>query len=190
VDDKLKILKHYDERCTSKKQKEIADELDLPPSTLRTILENREAIEANAMHGGVQWKKVKVGKFDDLEKVLLEWFSQTCALHLPINGPILTKKAKEIALQLHISDFTASNSSLDRFKNRHGIIYRQISGEREAVNEVDLTSWNEHTLPALLQYYKSTPWTMCIMLTSLDSSISRCRTNLLYTKMKAAMEVI
>ena len=138
VDDKLKILKHYDERCTSKKQKEITDELNLPPSTLRTILENREAIEANAMHGGVQWKKVKVDKFDDLEKVLLEWFRQAHALHLPINGPILTKKMKEIALQLHISDFTASNGWLDRFKNRHGIIYRQISGEREAMNEADV----------------------------------------------------
>jgi DNA-directed RNA polymerase specialized sigma24 family protein len=35
-----------------KKQEEIADELGIPPSTLRTVLKNRLEIEQNRLVGG------------------------------------------------------------------------------------------------------------------------------------------
>ncbi|GFW90668.1 hypothetical protein TNCV_628341 [Trichonephila clavipes] len=45
ISDKLNILKKYDEGCkANKKQKEIAEELGIAPSTLRTVLKSRELI--------------------------------------------------------------------------------------------------------------------------------------------------
>ncbi|GFY35474.1 HTH CENPB-type domain-containing protein [Trichonephila clavipes] len=63
------------------------------------------------------------------------------------------EKAKEIASHLNITDFCGSTGWPDRFRNRHGIVYRQISGEAEAVNEDDISSWKNNVLPSLLQDY-------------------------------------
>lgn len=92
--------------------------------------------------GGVQRKKQKVGKFDKLEKVLVEWLHQARALKLPISGPIICEKARKIAEGLQINDFNASNGWIDRFKNRNGIVYRQISGESETVAQQDVDTWD------------------------------------------------
>ncbi|GFS60049.1 tigger transposable element-derived protein 4 [Trichonephila clavipes] len=71
----------------------------------------------------------------------------------PLSGGVIMEKAKEIASHLNITDFCGSTGWLDRFRNRHGIVYRQISGEAEAVNEDDISSWKNNVLPSLLQDY-------------------------------------
>ena len=59
INDKLDILKQYDERCFAKTQIKIAKELNVPSSTLRTLLKKRKEIEENAVEGGCKRKKVK-----------------------------------------------------------------------------------------------------------------------------------
>ncbi|XP_048006503.1 tigger transposable element-derived protein 4-like [Leguminivora glycinivorella] len=131
---------------------DVAD-LQLPVSTLRTIIKKRDDIKEKSRLGGVKRNKLKVGKFEKLENVLVEWLHQARALNLPISGPILCEKARKIAENLQITDFTESNGWIDRFKNRHGIVYRQISGESETVAESDVDTWLT-TLPALIQNYE------------------------------------
>lgn len=151
IEDKLKILKTFDENSFIKNQKQIAEELNIPASTLRTILKNRKELEELAVQGGTKRKKIKTSKFEELEKVLLQWFQQARSLHLPVNGVILTEKAKEVAKELKIDDFSGSSGWLDRFKSRHGIIYRQICGEAESVHEEDAEMWKQTVLPELLK---------------------------------------
>ncbi|GFT16918.1 tigger transposable element-derived protein 6 [Trichonephila clavipes] len=141
-----------DEGCkANKKQKEIAEELGIAPSTLRTVLKSRVDIEKNV--GGTKRQKLKHAKHEDLEKVLVEWFQQARSNNYPLSGGVIMEKAKEIASHLNITDFCGSTGWLDRFRNRHGIVYRQISGEAEAVNEDDISSWKNNVLPSLLQDY-------------------------------------
>ncbi|CAB3224717.1 unnamed protein product [Arctia plantaginis] len=144
LQEKMKILKIFDENSQTKNQTQLAAELQLPTSTLRTILKNREEIIEKYSLGGVGRKKLKAGKFVKLEKVLIEWFHRARASKLPINGRILCDKAREIADNLQITDFNASSGWIDRFKNRHGIVYRQRSGDSETAPEL---TWMA-TLPA------------------------------------------
>jgi len=116
VTDKLNILKMYDEKSVNKNQKEIAKEMDLPASTLRTILANRSKIESSAMTDSCKRQKIKHGKFDELEHILLEWFNQARTLNLPVNGNIVTEKAHEIVKRLNIDEFSGSGGWIDRFK--------------------------------------------------------------------------
>lgn len=154
ISDKLNILKKYDEGCASKKkQKDIASELGIPPSTLRTVLKNRSEIEQNGLVGGSKRQKVKHGKYEELEEVLLAWFQQARTLSYPLNGSIIIEKAKEIAERLNYTEFCGSTGWLDRFRSRHGIVYRQISGEAESVIDDDIASWKNNVLFSLLRDY-------------------------------------
>lgn len=50
-------------------------------------------------------------------------------------------------------DFTGSNGCIDRLKHRHGIDYRQISGEAKSVDKSPLAAWIVNILPTLLKDY-------------------------------------
>jgi len=113
VDDKLAIIKTYDAEKNVKTQKAIAEELGIPGSTLRTILAKRD--KTSEVVGGVKRQKVRSGKFEKLEAILLEWFHQARAANLPVSGPILKAKAAEVAERLSIEDFGGSGGWLDRF---------------------------------------------------------------------------
>jgi len=72
-----------------------------------------------------------MGKYDELESVLKKWMAQVRSEPnpIPLDGPLITEKALEIAKKMNIDGFTASNGWLHRFKLRDGIRWRQISGE-------------------------------------------------------------
>lgn len=61
-----------------------------------------------------------------------------------ISGPILQAEATK--LKLEISDFKASNDWLDRFKRRHNIVYKQINGEANYINQDTVEEWKHSVL--------------------------------------------
>jgi len=153
IDNKLIIIKLYDEKNGVFNKQQIADRLGLPSSSLRTILKNRKDIEKIAFLGSTKRQKVKNGKNEQLENILLEWFRQARILNLAVNGPVLTEKANEIAKRLNITDFGGSNGWLDRFRKRHGIVYHKICGEADAVDDNIIKSLKEAIRPNLLKDY-------------------------------------
>jgi hypothetical protein len=50
-------------------------------------------------------------------------------MDVPVTGPMLQSKAKEIAHRLHTENFQASNGWLELFRARHEINFRSFSGE-------------------------------------------------------------
>ena len=46
------------------------------------------------MVGGGEGQKVKHGKYDELERILLDWFQQACSLNYPMNGVIITERSR------------------------------------------------------------------------------------------------
>ena len=98
---------------------------------------------------------MKSAKHENVEKVLYEWFVETRDSNIPTSELILKEKEAEIAQQLGVEDFTASNGWLDRFRNRYSIIYKKICGESAAVNQDDAELWKSNTLPKLVEGYAS-----------------------------------
>ena len=83
----------------------------------------------------------------------MSWFRDARKNNLPINGPLLTTKAKQLAEKLDVEDFKCSVGWLNRFKARHGILFRKISGEEKVVNAVALSTWKETVLRDILQRF-------------------------------------
>ena len=54
---------------------------------------------------------------------------------------------------MDIKDFTASNGWFDRWKNRHDVAFKAISGEAQSCTLEMTASWKESTLPTLLSKY-------------------------------------
>ena len=68
--------------------------------------------------------------YEEMEDILVKWFKEVCAMNVPVNNTILSKKALEIVNRLvGLKDFTALNGWIDWMKKGHNLVYRSLSGE-------------------------------------------------------------
>lgn len=71
-----------------------------------------------------------------VEAALYTWFLQQRSKHVPISSEILKEKAKYFCEQITgKDDFRASAGWLDKFKQRHGIRFLKVCGERISNDE-------------------------------------------------------
>ena len=59
----------------------------------------------------------------------------------------------DFAKELNITDFKASDGWLDRWKNRHNVVFRAISGEERSYAEEMTGSWAQTHIPTILSRY-------------------------------------
>ncbi|KRY02929.1 Tigger transposable element-derived protein 4 [Trichinella patagoniensis] len=52
-----------------------------------------------------------------------------------------------------INDFKASNGYINRFRERHGLVYRSVRGEAAGVNKYTVDTWKDR-LQVLLNDYR------------------------------------
>jgi hypothetical protein len=67
----------------------------------------------------------KLARVSDNDKVIdervYEWFANACYLNIPVSSLILQTKALQVATNIDLNDFRASNGWLEAFHNRHCI---------------------------------------------------------------------
>lgn len=81
--------------CTRESHKEetgygIAKEFNIPPSTLATILKNKEKFEEGEL--SLKSKRSKSCELKDVEECMLKWLKQCRDKNVPIGGPIMQEK--------------------------------------------------------------------------------------------------
>ncbi|XP_067145249.1 tigger transposable element-derived protein 4-like [Centruroides vittatus] len=129
TEDKLKILEEVDKNPHMKRM-EIAQKLNLPPSTLSTIVSNREKIMWCVEKFSIKRKRSREGKFAHLEYAMVEWIKQIQEYDVLIDGLMIKEQACHMANLMGIEDFKASNGWIDRFKNRYAIVYSSENKEK------------------------------------------------------------
>jgi hypothetical protein len=128
----------------------------LSASTLNSIFAKKDEIREQIEKCGNACKKRKTGRestFAELETVLFAWYQQARASNIPIDGTTLREKAKIIAAQLNIHNFSASNGWVSRFKDRHGLVFKKLVGESAEVSAESTDAWLE-SLSSLLEGYE------------------------------------
>ena len=79
-----------------------------------------------------------------IDELVLGWFTQQRVKQIPMSGPILQEKARQVAEQLAYSSemFKASNDGcLEKFCNRHAILLQTINGESASLGNSTMEEW-------------------------------------------------
>ena len=90
-----------------------------------------------------------------LDEKVYEWFVTQRSKNIPISGPLIQEKARQIRQQLdpeNADDFKASNGWLEKFRTRHAIQYRTLSGESAAVDLSIVDEW-KNRLSSIIDKY-------------------------------------
>ncbi|CAF4510391.1 unnamed protein product [Rotaria sp. Silwood2] len=125
--------------------RELADKYKISKSSAANILRRSEEFLADYSSNcnkGVK-RKLKDENGQKIDELVFEWFTQQRAKQIPISGPILQEKARQVAEQLVYASetFKASNGWLEKFRNRHAISFRTINGESASVNNSTIEEW-------------------------------------------------
>jgi hypothetical protein len=145
--DKLAIIK--DIEVGKKSQASICKERNLSRSTVATIWSNRLKLKDSIDCGqaGSSRKRMRGAKYDDLDSAVYRWFVQIREKKLPVSSFILKEKADKFAAAFGIEDFQCSNGWIDRFKQRHDLKFKTISGEKGDVSSEMTSNWLRISFP-------------------------------------------
>lgn len=133
---------------------DVATKFGVSKSTLSTIVKAKSRLRQEAEDFTPSRKRLRKGNFPQLEKALLMWCHQAWASKIPISGPLLREQGLALALRMGLVDFTASDGWIDKFKKRHGLVFKTVSGESAGVNTDVTKSWQETRLQEILRDYQ------------------------------------
>ncbi|CAM1304467.1 TIGD4 (predicted) [Pycnogonum litorale] len=140
LEDKKKII---DAITNGEKQVSVCKRLNLPKSTVNTIVK-RKAEVLNAYEddeNSRKNKRMRKAAYPELEEALQKWMQQARASNLPITGPLLKAKAAYFSMKMGHDDFDFSNGWLDRFKKRKGVVFKVVTGESAGVSTEIVNDW-------------------------------------------------
>ena len=134
---------------------DIAKMYGLAASTLSTWIKSADKIKEMCENCGSARKRLRTCKHPDVEDALFSWFKEARDKQIPLSGPILQNRAVKLAADLGHSDFKCSDGWLSRFKERHAISFRVLSGEAASVqtDSAQLETWHSVTLPSIMSKY-------------------------------------
>ena len=97
-------------------------------------------------------KKLRGSAYEEVDSAVMLWFNKVRREDIPLSGPLVMEKANEFAAKLGVLSFKANTGWLDRFKKRHNISWRVISGESDSVDPLTIESWKP-VLSSLIESY-------------------------------------
>ena len=130
-------------------QRDIAAKLGVSPGTVANWSKTKESIQkAAAENANANSKRaVRVSGLQEvLDDRIYNWFAAVRSRNRPVSGPMLQTKAREVAECIGLDEFVASNGWLEKFRKRHNINCRVLSGESAEMNQKVVTNWNNNIM--------------------------------------------
>ena len=113
--------------------------LGVGKSQIQEIFKRRDEIMADWQSENVnpdRKRKARKTANDEINSMCLKWYNEAVASGYQVSGPALQQKALELAVQLGIPSFKASNGWLESFRKRYnlvtaGQVHKGNSGEKK-----------------------------------------------------------
>lgn len=153
LDEKMSLIKDRDNGVT---YRALVEKYKISLGAVTNIIKRRDEYisDYESNQNKETKRKIKSGMAQQIDEAVYEWFCCQRAKRIPISGPILQERGRQIAEELGLpsGEFKASNGWLSRFQKRHSVAFRTISGESAAVNPDTIEEWKQR-LPALIEKY-------------------------------------
>lgn len=109
------------------------------------VIRDKDKIMTEWLAGasGHRKRNLKQTGNEKINELTWEWYVNARAKGLPVSGPMLKTQALEVADELGIENFTASNGWLDSFTKRHQITWNQVCGEAADINQQTVDEWKQ-----------------------------------------------
>ena len=149
---KVEIEEQYEKDKNS--VRDLAKRFNISKTQAANIIKKRSELK-DKWYRGVNQNQKRLslkGHSHTLDEKVYEWFGKIRSKGIPISGPILKNKAREIAEKIGYVNFQASDGWLQRFRHRHDITFKSISGEAASVNMDDVKNFKERLSSILLGY--------------------------------------
>ena len=111
---KYKALKELEKGTP---HKDVGSLFRVPKNTLSTWKKNKDKI-FEKYNSGLISKRVKLEKYEELNKAVHKWFLILQSENVPISGLVLKEKVPEFAGGLNTEGFQASEGWLEKWKKR------------------------------------------------------------------------
>jgi hypothetical protein len=118
ISDKYKLLKDVESGI---RKKDVAAKFNIPASTVSTILKKRAEIikvVENAGETCTNNKRLKKPTYENVDKLVLDWFKVTREKNVLVSGAMVKQKAPEFAHRLKQENFKASNGWITNWQKR------------------------------------------------------------------------
>lgn len=136
---KCGVIRELDD---GKTPESLATKYNVCVSTIYRIRSNQsQIVEAAKTHHSQ--KRVRLQRYDEIDKYLIEWFEQARARNLIISDGILQAQALSFGRRMNATDFKASSSWIRGFKKRHGIRSLSLQGEAGSVDHATVENYRE-----------------------------------------------
>ncbi|CAF1614150.1 unnamed protein product [Rotaria magnacalcarata] len=143
--------------CQKVSYRTLADRYKISIGSVSNIIKRKvEYIESYEQNESSTKKRNLRDEFSQQhDQQVYEWFAIQRSKNIPVSGPLLQERARQIRQQLGgtaASDFKASNGWLEKFRIRHNIQHRIICGESAAVDPKTVDEWKKR-LPSIIEQY-------------------------------------
>lgn len=92
-------------------------------------------------------------KHSDLEDALLKWLRDVRSENVTVDGLLLKEKARKLADVLQIEDFKGSEGWLLKFKECHGILFKEVQGGPRNIDLEAVDDWRRTVLQNQLEMF-------------------------------------
>lgn len=153
LQEKQKILEIYD-KLPKMSQRNAAAHLKISQPFLCKILKNRSNIEiAHISNKNMKRKRERSGKDNQVESALKIWFRKVREKNAPVNGPMMCRKAEELAKTLGKKGFVATDGWFSRWKMRENIVFKSLRGKEKSTDLIAANNWLSNEWPRITAEY-------------------------------------
>ena len=154
LSEKIELIRKHEANVS---YRTLADHYKISTGSISNIIKRKvEYMENYGQNENSNKKRNLRDEFNQqLDQKVYEWFVAQHSKNIPISGPLLQERARQIRQELgglNADDFKASNGWLEKFRKRHGIQYRTICGESAAVDPTTVDKWKKRLLTIIDNY--------------------------------------
>jgi hypothetical protein len=140
IGEKIKLINDWNSGNFT--QRDLMSKYEIALGTVSNIIQNRDKYLNSSLNRNKKSKRVKNdSKEEKLNQLVFNFIKTSNDNKIPISGPIIQGFALELAANMGLNSFKASNGWLEKFNKRYDIRYNTYSGESSAVSDDVVNDW-------------------------------------------------